>query len=95
MTEGDDEYVGVPEVSDNITDDVEIFPVPSHDLININIKETSDINIYNVSGQLVHSLKNENEEIVTINVSDWKKSVYFVEIIDENLNKKNGKFVVK
>lgn len=95
MTEGDDEYVGVPEVSDNITDDVEIFPVPSHDLININIKETSDINIYNVSGQLVHSLKNENEEIVTINVSDWKKSVYFVEIIDKNLNKKNGKFVVK
>ena len=95
MTEGDDEYVGVPEVSDSITDDVEIFPVPSHDLININIKETSDINIYNVSGQLVHSLKNENEEIVTINVSDWKKSVYFVEIIDKNLNKKNGKFVVK
>ena len=95
MTEGDDEYVGVPEMNDNIVNEVEIYPVPSHDLININIKETSDINIYNVSGQLIYSLKNESEEIVTINVSEWKKSVYFVEIIDKNLNKKNGKFVVK
>lgn len=95
MTDGEDEYVSVPEVNDNLVDEVEIYPIPSHDIININVCNARNINIYNVSGQLVYSLENKNEDILTFNVSDWKKSVYFVEIIDENLNKKNGKFVVK
>ena len=95
LTEGEDEYVDVPEISDDIVNEVEIYPVPAHHMININIANARNINIYNVSGQLVYSLENKNENILTINVSDWKKSVYFVEIIDENLNKKNGKFVVK
>jgi hypothetical protein len=74
---------------------VEIYPVPTSDMININAANALNINIYNVNGQLVYSAENKNEDIFTLDVSDWKKSVYFVEIIDENLNKKNGKFVVK
>ena len=95
MTDGEDEYVSVPEVNDNLVDEVEIYPIPSHDIININVSNARNINIHNVCGQLVYSLENKNEDIFTLDVSDWKKSVYFVEIIDKNLNKKNGKFVVK
>lgn len=95
MTEGEDEYVDVPEISDDIVNEVEIYPVPTSDMININAANALNINVYNVNGQLVYSAENKNEDIFTLDVSDWKKSVYFVEIIDENLNKKNGKFVVK
>ena len=95
MTEGEDEYVDVPEISDDIVNEVEIYPVPTSDMININAANALNINVYNVNGQLVYSAENKNEDIFTLDVSDWKKSVYFVEIIDKNLNKKNGKFVVK
>ena len=70
------------------------YPVPTNDLINIDIKDARDINIYNVSGQIVCSLKNQNE-VISLNVSDWKKGVYFVEIIENDMNKRTGKFVVK
>lgn len=95
LTEGEDEYVDVPEITDDSENAVEIYPVPTSDMININAANALNINIYNVNGQLVYSAENKNEDIFTLDVSDWKKSVYFVEIIDENLNKKNGKFVVK
>ena len=95
LTEGEDEYVDVPEISDDIVNEVEIYPVPTSDMININAANALNINVYNVNGQLVYSAENKNEDIFTLDVSDWEKSVYFVEIIDENLNKKNGKFVVK
>ena len=95
LTEGEDEYVDVPEITDDSENAVEIYPVPTSDMININAANALNINVYNVNGQLVYSAENKNEDIFTLDVSDWKKSVYFVEIIDENLNKKNGKFVVK
>lgn len=95
LTKGEDEYVDVPEISDDIVNEVEIYPVPTSDMININAANALNINVYNVNGQLVYSAENKNDDIFTLDVSDWKKSVYFVEIIDENLNKKNGKFVVK
>lgn len=95
LTKGEDEYVDVPEISDDIVNEVEIYPVPTSDMININAANALNINVYNVNGQLVYSAENKNEDIFTLDVSDWEKSVYFVEIIDENLNKKNGKFVVK
>lgn len=95
LTEGEDEYVDAPEISDDSENAVEIYPVPTSDMININAANALNINVYNVNGQLVYSAENKNEDIFTLDVSDWKKSVYFVEIIDENLNPKTGKFVVK
>lgn len=94
LTKGEDGFVNVPEVSDDSIDNLEIYPVPTNDLINIDIKDARDINIYNVSGQIVCSLKNQNE-VISLNVSDWKKGVYFVEIIENDMNKRTGKFVVK
>jgi hypothetical protein len=77
------------------SNEVDIYPVPTYDMIYINVANSLNINIYNVSGQLVYSAENKNEDVLTVDVSDWKKSVYFVEIIDEYLNKKTRKFVVK
>lgn len=94
LTKGEDGFESVPEVNDNNINDLEIYPVPTNNLININVGNAKNVNIYNVSGQIVRSLKNQNE-VITLNVSDWKKGVYFVEIIENNLNKKTGKFVLK
>jgi hypothetical protein len=77
------------------TNEVDIYPDPTYDMIYINVANALNINIYNVSGQLVYSAENKNEDVLTVDVSDWKKSIYFVEIIDEYLNKKTGKFIVK
>jgi hypothetical protein len=77
------------------SNEVDIYPVPTYDMIYINVANALNINIYNVSGQLVYSAENKNEDVLTVDVSDWKKSVYFVEIIDEYLNQKTAKFVVK
>lgn len=95
LTNGEDSFESIPEMEEMTSNEVDIYPVPTYDLININIKDVHNINIYNVSGQLVYSAENKNEEILTVDVLDWKKGVYFVEIIDEYLNKKTRKFVVK
>lgn len=95
LTKGEDSFESIPEMGEMVSNELDMYPVPTNDLININIKDARNINIYNVNGQLIYSLENNNEDVLTIDVSDWKKSVYFVEIIEKSLNKKTGKFVVK
>ncbi|MBR5781445.1 MAG: exo-alpha-sialidase [Bacteroidales bacterium] len=95
MTEGDDEYVGLSEMADGDADEVEIYPVPVSDMINIKAENAGEINIYNVSGQKVFSLKDTKEEVITLDVAAWNKGIYFVEIFDGEKNKNSGKFVLK
>ena len=94
LTKGEDGFVNIPEVNNNEINELKIYPSPTNDIINIDANDARNINIYNVCGQIIYSLNN-NDDITTINVSNWKKGIYFVEIIGKDMNKKTGRFVVK
>ncbi len=99
LTKGEDHFVNIPETNYDIINEVEIYPVPTNNMINIKAEKASEINIYNVRGQNVFSIKGkgikEKEEVITLDVSAWNKGFYFVEIFDRDMNKKTGRFVVK
>ncbi|MBR4156990.1 MAG: exo-alpha-sialidase [Bacteroidales bacterium] len=94
LTKGEDGFLNIPEVNNNEINELKIYPSPTNDIINIDANDARNINIYNVCGQIIYSLNN-NDDITTINVSNWKKGIYFVEIIGKDMNKKTGRFVVK
>lgn len=94
LTKGEDGFLNIPEVNNNEINELKIYPSPTNDIINIDANYARNINIYNVCGQIIYSLNN-NDDITTINVSNWKKGIYFVEIIGKDMNKKTGRFVVK
>ena len=95
LTNGEDEYLDIVEI-DNETDilGLEIYPNPTNGLINIDVTDLKDIDIYNVNGQCVSSLKNENNNVLSIDVSNWNRGVYFIEAIGRDMNKRKAKFVV-
>lgn len=95
LTKGEDGFVSIMENYDEDKSDVEIYPVPTSDVINIKSENIRYINIYNVKAQMIKSLQHEDESMVILDVSNFSKGVYFIEIIDENSNKKNAKFIVE
>ncbi len=58
-----------------ITDDFSVYPNPAQDVINFN--KTTDVSLYNISGQQIRIARNAN----SINVSDLKSGIYFLQTI--------------
>ncbi|MCK9611449.1 MAG: T9SS type A sorting domain-containing protein [Bacteroidales bacterium] len=65
-------------IQDNSISEISIYPNPVHDFIYLN--DFTDVDIFNVFGQMVGSYKN----VKTINVSDYNEGNYFVRIINGN-----------
>ena len=98
--ENDNEYsisITVTNASTSINDiqskkQISIFPVPVKDILTINgLKNTSNLEIYSLTGELVKQQSVNNGEI---NVSELKQGVYFVKIQD-NGNVLTTKRIVK
>lgn len=68
---------------DLINYSIQLFPNPSADIVNI-VTKSSDfgINIYNESGQLYKSFRNQSYNL-SIDMSFLNQGVYYIEIIDE------------
>lgn len=85
LTNGEDNVVGLPEISDidNVNEKFEIYPNPASDYINVNTKDLTLINIYNVKGQVVKSF-DINEELMIIDMSDFEQGIYIIEGLDDD-----------
>jgi uncharacterized repeat protein (TIGR01451 family) len=77
--------------------DLVLFPNPAKDLIQIQLKNSSDsikgMIIYDVLGKVFYSKQNMNMEQTTIDISRYTKGVYIVEISTVNNQKVLQKFV--
>jgi hypothetical protein len=73
-------------VLDALPNKVDIYPNPTTDLVNINLKDTdfdpeSNIEIYNVDGKLVRSVANPNKtNTILVDLSDLPTGMYIVKI---------------
>ncbi len=71
-----------------------VFPNPTSHQLNFVLNVASDfqLNIYDITGRLCHNTSDHH----TINVADWQKGIYYVELIDFGKNsKKYTRFLKK
>ncbi|UCH15181.1 MAG: T9SS type A sorting domain-containing protein, partial [Bacteroidales bacterium] len=69
----------------HISNNIEIFPNPSDDIINIEIEnpDNATIEIYNVSGKLVLS-KKLNSKVEKIDISGFPRGIYIVKVMQDS-----------
>ena len=96
LTDGEDDVVNIDEVDDIATMNyLDVYPNPASHYINIQSKDLIMINIYNVSGQLVRSIPNHNEDNIMVDVSDMDNGLYLIEGINVDMSTKTAKFIVE
>lgn len=86
LTEGEDNVVSLPEMEDEdiIKGEIEIYPNPTSDFLNVKTEDLTLINIYNLNGQLIQSYSND-DDVMIVDVSDLENGVYIIEgVADEN-----------
>ncbi len=91
-----DEYLEHNNISEKITEyeNFDIFPNPSVDFISVNtnkIHKNLNIQILNIYGQVVF----ESRELENINISNFKKGVYFIRLKNQKEIFKIKKFIKK
>ena len=75
-------------LSDNkFRSDISVFPNPGKDMITINFGDNqlgSSLLILDITGKEVYSGRNEESNILNVDICHLKNGVYFLKIIDEN-----------
>ena len=95
LTKGEDKYEGINEIMNkNNVASLNVYPNPTNADLNIEAEGLKIINIYNVQGQLLSSLQVDNE-MITIDVTNYETGVYFVEGVDEHFGRKVARVVIK
>ena len=80
------------------TTTIGLYPNPAKDsftISNTGAESITQISIYEVSGKMVYSQTKSFDNITTIDVSDFAKGIYLVEIVSENKVKLTKKLVIK
>ncbi|MFT7343727.1 MAG: hypothetical protein ACI9XP_000301, partial [Lentimonas sp.] len=75
-------------LSENKISQLIVFPNPSNGLITIqgfNNAQNVGINLYDMTGKIVHSLKDNYSESAVLNLSDLPNGVYWIEVMNDNL----------
>jgi len=74
---------------------IKIYPNPTSKFINVDLKnfKNSNIEIINTLGQTIYTENNINNQIKTIDLSDFAKGIYFINIQSESQNYKS-KFIL-
>ena len=84
------------DVANNLGSTVLIYPNPTENNLTIDLGETykdnSKINIYDIQGKLVYYSESVKEELVRINMSNFEKGIYILNIMS-NKSSKNYKIV--
>ena len=81
----------------NPTSEVEIYPNPATTSFTVTStgSKIKEINVFTVLGELVNSEQAIGNNQSTINVSQYSKGIYFVQITDENKNVATRKIVIE
>ena len=80
-------HEGIDDVNEQ---NVNLFPNPADDFVNLFVKGSSVIRVYNAMGQLMDAFIAENQQ-VKIETNDYPIGLYFVQVDGQRF----GKFVVK
>ena len=95
LSGGEDFFVSLPEINDDIdNNNLEIFPNPTSDLINIKTEGIISINVYSLQGKLIKTIEG-NDNITAFDVNDLTKGIYFIEAFNNKNNKLKTKLVVE
>jgi len=72
-------------IEEQQTGNLSIYPVPASDFLNIESTEKiTEIIIYNSTGQLMKQLEGKTIRQATINIKNWPKGIYFVQILSDS-----------
>ncbi len=86
-------YSGEGVESVEIINNVDIYPNPASDLINVTAENLTKINIYNSIGQLIYSQEvNANE--VKVSTDSWTNGLYYINVETKDGFKSSQKIIV-
>lgn len=86
-------YSGEGVESVEIINNVDIYPNPASDLINVTVENLTKINIYNSIGQLIYSQEvNANE--VKVSTDSWTNGLYYINVETKDGFKSSQKIIV-
>lgn len=86
-------YSGEGVESVEIINNVDIYPNPASDLINVTVENLTKINIYNSTGQLIYSQEvNANE--VKVSTDSWTNGLYYINVETKDGFKSSQKIIV-
>lgn len=86
-------YSGEGVESVEIINNVDIYPNPASDLINVTVENLTKINIYNSIGQLIYSQEvNANE--VKVSTDSWVNGLYYINVETKDGFKSSQKIIV-
>ncbi len=70
-------FTGLDEVE---TEQITVYPNPANTTINITGVTAEHVDIYDITGRLILTVPTNGDEIVTINVSELAKGMYYIKI---------------
>ena len=73
--------------------EVEIYPNPASNIVNISADNLSKVSVYNSAGQLIY-VENTDNACVSINVGSWTNGLYYVNVETKDGVRKAQKIVV-
>ncbi|NLR93365.1 T9SS type A sorting domain-containing protein [Flammeovirga agarivorans] len=75
----------IPTYALNIEESIPFYPNPVDDIVNVELKDASDVIFFTSNGQKVRTLSLA-KGLQSINISDLQKGIYFLKITSNNLN---------
>jgi len=82
------EILELNSIQNTNNENIKIYPNPTTNFIEIDLSflknETSEINIFDISGKQIYSNNLKNNTINKINLSNFEKGIYFVKITNQN-----------
>jgi len=90
----DEGIANTTKIKTNLLSDVEIYPIPVKDQLNIKAKSNiKNVKIYNISGQLIAEYDKLSEQQVSLSTKTLDSGIYFIEIETNTLIRQ--KFIVE
>jgi uncharacterized protein (TIGR02145 family) len=74
----------VDDIADWTENNLSIYPNPTNDKFFIEGSQIAMVRIYNVAGQLVEEIENNEDERITVNCYDWNPGLYNVQMISSD-----------
>ncbi|MDC7999766.1 T9SS type A sorting domain-containing protein [Aequorivita todarodis] len=88
-----DEILGTENIT-SPSSKIAIFPNPAKDIVNISTQEEiTSIQVYNITGQQVLTLENEDQNLNSVDVSSLEKGVYLLKIEAQNNMRSSHKLI--
>ena len=74
----------VDDIADWTENNLSIYPNPTNGKFFIEGSQIAMVRIYNVAGQLVEEIENNEDERITVNCNDWNPGLYNVQMISSD-----------